>query len=100
MTGPLVKYLSTQDTNSAGKLSLVLNFSLTCPLNSSFLSTKSMQTMRTSSPRYIPEIIFSNLKKKEKLHRFPTSSTMDGGGGEGGEGILGSVFAGFMPQVS
>ena len=97
MTGPLVKYLSTQDTNSAGKLSLVLNFSLTCPLNSSFLSTKSMQTMRTSSPRYIPEIIFSNLKKIAQISNMEHNGL--GGGGRRG-GILGSVFAGFMHQVS
>ena len=54
-------YLSTSDTNLVRKLFLVLNLSLACPLNSSFLSAKSMQTIRQSSPRYIPEIIFSNL---------------------------------------
>lgn len=46
------------------KVFLVLNFSDTCPLNNSFFATRSMQTSLASSPKYIPEIIFSNLKRK------------------------------------
>ena len=59
-----ISYLSIAETNLVRKLFLDLNFSDTCPLNKSFFATRSMQASLAISPRYIPDIIFSNLRTK------------------------------------
>lgn len=64
-------YLSICDKNFVSKMPRVLSRSDTLPLNSRPLSVKSSNTFRTTSPRYIPPIIFSYLQEKTQTSDFP-----------------------------
>ena len=59
-------YLSISETNLVWKLSLVLNFPA-WPLKRSLFWISSIQTTLAISPRYIPDIIFSNLNRVTKI---------------------------------
>ena len=60
-------YVSMSETKNVKKLPLLLNFSDPTPPNRRPFLMRSTQTSLAISPKYMPEIIFSNLKPKKVI---------------------------------